>query len=64
MQTGRPDLNDELVVTGWEAYNAVQGYHQHDATRRGNPSDIERALLALDNQQVARAENLVFEMAL
>ena len=64
MQTGRPDLTDELVVTGWEAYNAVQGYHQHDATRRGNPNEIERALLALDNQQVAKAERLVFEMAI
>jgi hypothetical protein len=64
MQTGRPDLGNEMIVTGWEAYNAVQGYHQHDATRRGNPSDIERALLALDNQQVAKAERLVYEMAL
>lgn len=59
--TGRPALEmagRSAYVTGWEAYNAVQGYTQHDARRHGRPSPLERALDALASADVARAEEL------
>lgn len=31
METGRPDLGRDYIVSGWEAFNAVQGYVQHDS---------------------------------
>lgn len=61
--SGRGDLNREAVVTGWEAWNGVQGYVQHDATRRGNPSEMARIVRAMNDGAVARAERLVYEMA-
>jgi hypothetical protein len=64
MQAGRPELNDDMIVTGWEAYNAVQGYVQHDVRRKGSPNDVERSLIALRNQYVATAERLAYEMAI
>lgn len=64
MQTGRPDLGRDYIVSGWEAFNAVQGYVQHDSRRHGNPSDIERAVMALNNTDVAKAERLAYEMAI
>jgi hypothetical protein len=45
-------------VSAWEAYNAIQGYVQHDASRRGNPSDIDRVILAAADPAVLRAEHL------
>jgi len=47
----------------WLAYNAVQGYEQHDATRRkafNNPFD--RVLKANGSQAVREAEKLALEM--
>jgi len=61
---GRPDMGSDGVVTGWEAFNAVQGYVQHDATRRGNPSEMARIVRAMHDVAVARAERLVYEMAI
>ena len=64
METGRPDLGRDYIVSGWEAFNAVQGYVQHDSRRHGNPTDIERAVMALNNNDVAKAERLAYEMAI
>lgn len=64
MQTGRPDLGRDYIVSGWEAFNAVQGYVQHDSRRHGNPTDIERAVMALNNADIAKAEHLAYEMAI
>lgn len=64
MQTGRPDLGYDWVVTGWEAYNAVQGYAQHDSRRHGNPSDIERAVMAIGDNNVTKAERLTLDLAI
>jgi hypothetical protein len=61
---GRGNLDVEGVVTGWEAWNAVQGYVQHDATRRGSPSEMDRIVRAMNDSAVARAERLVYEMAI
>ena len=58
MRTGRGDMTTGWEVTAWEAYNAVQGYVQHDASRRGHPSDIDRIILASTDAAVRRAEEL------
>lgn len=63
MTTGRGDIGSDFIVSGWEAYNAVQGYVQHDATRRGNPSEMSRIVRAMHDSHVARAERLVLELA-
>jgi len=63
MSTGRADMGNDFIVSGWEAYNAVQGYVQHDATRRGNPSEMARVVMALRDHHVAKAERLVHELA-
>lgn len=55
---GRPALGEDFIVTGWEAFNAVQGFVQHDASRVGNPSSVARALRALHDPRVAAAERL------
>lgn len=57
--TGRPNIHALDVVTGWEAFNAVQGYVQHDMTRRNQTDDMARALKALDDASVARALDYV-----
>lgn len=56
---GRPDLPSNWMVTGWEAYNAVQGYVQHDSIRRGSPTTMDRVMFAAGDAAVARAEALV-----
>jgi hypothetical protein len=63
MTTGRGDIGSDFIVSGWEAFNAVQGYVQHDATRRGNPSEMSRIVRAMHDSHVARAERLVLELA-
>lgn len=54
-----PDLH---TVTGWEAYNAVQGYIQHDARRRGNPGTFDRAIKALSDPKVAHAQHVALTL--
>lgn len=57
---GRPPIQEnDWTVTGWEAFNAIQGYAQHDATRRGNPTTMDRIMFAANDAAVARAEALV-----
>ena len=63
MTTGRGDIGSDFIVSGWEAFNAIQGYVQHDATRRGNPSEMARIVRAMHDGHVQRAERLVYEMA-
>lgn len=58
-QLGTPAGNYRQA-SAWEAYNAVQGFTQHDARRNGRPSDFERAAMALDDRAVARAAELAF----
>jgi hypothetical protein len=54
--TGRPHRNG--IVSVWEAFNAVQGYVQHDATRKGNPNSLERTILAGNDSAVKQAETI------
>ena len=59
--TGRSRLNEigkPLTVSAWEAYNAVQGYVQHDASRKGSPSDFARIIQASNDAAVKKAETL------
>lgn len=58
MRTGRGDMDSSWTVSAWEAFNAIQGYVQHDASRRGSPSDIDRIILAASDSAVLRAEEL------
>jgi len=59
----RPKLESDMVVSGWEAFNAVQGYTQHSATRRGGVNDFQRMLLAHADASVTKAENYVLTLA-
>tara|TARA_R110002167_G_scaffold297732_1_gene502087 strand:- start:2598 stop:3473 length:876 start_codon:yes stop_codon:yes gene_type:complete len=56
--SGRPAM-DGFVVSAWEAYNAVQGYTQHDASRKGNATSFDRILLASRDKSVKLAESLL-----
>ena len=47
----------------WLAYNAVQGYEQHDATRRKSfNNDFDRVLKAGNSQAVHKAEKLALAL--
>jgi hypothetical protein len=63
LRVGRGDLvPGEWQVSAWEAYNAVQGYVQHDSNRRGRPSQIDRIILAASDPAVLRAESLALSV--
>jgi hypothetical protein len=62
VRTGRGTIGNDFVATGWEAFNAVQGYTQWDATRRGRPSEMERIVRALHDNKVASAERMALAM--
>ncbi len=62
VRTGRPQLTD--TVSAWEAYNAIQGYTQHDASRReGFKGEFDRILRASNDSAVRDAEKLVLALA-
>jgi len=60
LHTGRGLYNGHCSL--WEAYNGIQGYVQHDATRRGNPSDFARMLKASDDPKVKLAEAIAIKL--
>jgi len=60
---GRTPMDATMTVTGWEAFNAIQGYTQHQATRRGGVGDFQRMLLAHNDANVATAEAYVMRLA-
>ena len=52
------------MVSAWEAYNAIQGYVQHDAqAKEGFKGDFDRILRASNSQEVRAAEKLALELA-
>ena len=60
--TGRPQLTN--TVSAWEAYNAVQGYVQHDAqAKEGFKGEFDRILRASNSKEVRAAEKLALELA-
>jgi hypothetical protein len=62
-RSGRPAFaNGDFTVSVWEAYNAVQGYNQHVATRRGEQTDISRVFNAMNAPAVRHAERHAAEL--
>lgn len=60
-KTGRMafQTGSSKIVSGWEAFNAVQGYVQHDASAKaGHDSNFARILRASTDSHVKRAEEL------
>jgi len=61
--SGRPVLaTHEPEVSAWEAFNAVQGYAQHEASRKRKPSEFDRMLLGLNDKYVSIAESLALSV--
>lgn len=60
-RTHRPMLHE--TVSAWEAYNAIQGYVQHDAqAKEGFKSEFARILRAANDAAVRKAEDLVLAL--
>tara|TARA_R110000824_G_scaffold59651_1_gene160019 strand:+ start:1958 stop:2848 length:891 start_codon:yes stop_codon:yes gene_type:complete len=62
-RTGRPTMTESFSVSAWEAYNAIQGYVQHDAqSKKGFKGEFDRILRASRDANVRKAESLVMEL--
>jgi ketosteroid isomerase-like protein len=62
-RTGRSPIGSDFGVSAWEAYNAVQGYVQHDAqSKQGFKGDFDRILRASRDANVRKAESIVLEL--
>jgi hypothetical protein len=60
--TGRPTLVGDKVSV-WEAYNAIQGFVQHDAqSKEGFKSEFSRILRASNDSCVRQAESLALSL--
>lgn len=56
---GLGSIPSDFKVTAWEAYNAVQGYVQHDARRNADYNNsFDRILLSMNDKAVRKAEAL------
>lgn len=59
LRTGREPMDSTFTVSAWEAYNAVQGYVQHDAqAKTGFKGEFDRILRAANDHAVMKAESL------
>jgi hypothetical protein len=59
--TGREkfEVGSHKIVSAWEAYNAVQGYVQHDAqAKKGFTEPLARIIRAANDRHVLKAEEL------
>ena len=64
-RSNRPTMlrSSNYTVSAWEAFNAVQGYVQHDAqSKKGFKSDFDRILRASRDANVRKAESLVMSL--
>jgi len=60
--TGRPQMTN--TVSAWEAFNAIQGFVQHDAqAKQGFKGDFDRILRASNSKEVRDAEKLALELS-
>ena len=56
------------ITTGWMAFNAIQGYRQHTASRNGekgmtkDQKEFNRSVSVLEDSTVQRAEELILSM--
>ena len=64
MKSGRSSFSGNFNVSAWEAYNAVQGYVQHDSSRKGKVTDFDRIVLSMNDPSVLRAETLAIGLSL
>lgn len=56
-----PDcFGGNFKTSAFEAYNAVQGYEQHDARRKDVRNTTDRMVRAVDNRAVRKAASLAF----
>lgn len=63
MLTGRPVMADDFKVSVWEAFNAVQGYTQHEArTKAGFKGEFDRIIRAGSDLSVQKAERLAMQL--
>jgi hypothetical protein len=62
-RSGRPQIDGSFTVSAWEAFNAVQGYVQHDASRKGKPNQFDRILASSNDPAVNIAESLAYSLA-
>jgi hypothetical protein len=67
LRTGRGAIGSDFMVSGWEAYNAVQGFVQHEATRKGSQnrsavSGFGRIIAAANDAAVHRAERAAMQL--
>jgi hypothetical protein len=64
IKTGRPAIGSDFKVSAYEAYNAIQGFNQWDATRReGFSGEFDRILQAAKSPAVRKAEELALAAA-
>jgi hypothetical protein len=62
-RSGRAAMSSDFTVSAWEAFNAVQGFVQHDAqSKTGFKSDFDRILRASRDANVRKAESLVLDL--
>ena len=61
-RAGRATIGDDFVVTAWEAFNGVQGFEQHEATRKGSPTDFARLITSINKTEVRTAEQLALSL--
>ena len=62
-QSGRQSLAATAgKVSAWEAWNGVQGFAQHDCSRKNKPTGFQRALLASRDRYVKRAEEQLLSL--
>jgi hypothetical protein len=59
---GRP-MGSLHEASAWEAFNMVQGYTQHDKSRKGRVTAFDRAIMAGLDPAVTRAEKVLLSMA-
>lgn len=63
MRSGRPDMGSDFKVSAWEAFNAVQGYVQHESSRKsGFNNEMDRLILANRDTTVQKAELLALSV--
>ena len=62
-RTGRDPMTSSFEVSAWEAFNAIQGYVQHDAqSKTGFKGEFDRILRASRDANVRKAESLVMAL--
>ena len=57
-RTGRSAPTNGMV-SAWEMFNGIQGYVQHDSSRKGDVTDFSRIIDASNDRAVRKAETLL-----